>query len=312
MPKKVVLRLPPIASAAHAETGESPRNSPRRQAKHAKSGDSSSCSPQSNAGSPRRSEKQAGAAQMQAGASPSKRIKPERLGDSSVSSPQSFAGSPQRSGKQEGEKASPMSPRQRGTLKLLDDSLKLATVSNFTPQFTEDDHWEVQSPEQILEEVKQVVQGRKPWRERPDDSLLEKKSKMDRGSHIPLPDIRVRLMEDELSLRVRCELLDEEMPPPSPPKWQPKAKAKATRKVQNPWYLPAKSWFLQDNADNPEEGNANFPYANVVYRLSDSDAPQTQEQIDLQQSAMLHKETLGMIDAYKHFMKGNRLPHFLQ
>jgi hypothetical protein len=196
----------------------------------------------------------------------------------------------------------------RGTQKLLDDSLKLVNGGVHHTSQQQGDEWEVQSPEQILEEVRQTVQTRKPWRELADDSLLEKKSLVDKGAHIPLPDIRVRLMEDELSLRVRCELLDEPIPPLAPVKKSPKIKPKETRKVQTPWYIPAKKWYeLQDKSENPEEGSANFPYANLIWNLSDK----KEEPSEAKQLAQFNKETLSMVESYKQFMKGNRLPHFL-
>ena len=113
-----------------------------------------------------------------------------------------------------------------------------------------------------------------------------------------------------MSLRVRCELLDMELPPPPPPKRPPKPKLKGPRKVQNPWYLPAKKWYsLHDKLDNPEERIHDFPYANVIYNLSD--APKRDDQAQLAPQWQKEKESLGIVEAYKIYMKGNRLPHFL-
>lgn len=207
-----------------------------------------------------------------------------------------------------------MTDKARGTAKLLEESMKLVSNSHDIPRrVVDEEEWEVQSPEQILEEVRQVVQARKPWRQLPDDSLLEKKRLVDCGAHIPLPDNRVRLCEDQLSLRTQCELLDMEMPPyPIPPMRPQKSKTKGSpRKVQNPWYLPPKKWYsgLQDKTDNPEERSPDFPYANAIYNLSEP--PKKDESADAKQLPQINKETHSMVESYKQFMKGNRLPHFL-
>lgn len=199
----------------------------------------------------------------------------------------------------------------RNAAKLLEDSLKLVGGSfEIPPAF---DEWEVQTPDDILDEVRYAVQARKPWRELPDDSLLEKKSHIDCGRNIPLPDIRVRLIEDELSLRVRCELLNEELPPLAHRQLPEKKKSnKGTRKVQNPWYLPAKKWYLPGagKIEDPDERSVDFPYAHVIWNLSEQ--PKKDEHTEsLKQAYLMNKDTVTMVEAYKQFMRGHRLPHFL-
>lgn len=205
----------------------------------------------------------------------------------------------------------------RGSMKLLDgiDTPKLvdpmaqveeASESSTRDSFTASDDWHVQSTAQILEDVRHVVEIRHPWRVPLDDSLLERQSWLEHGAHIPLPDLRVRLMEDQLSLRVRCELLDMEIPPPPPPKAKPIKKA---RKLPNPWYLPAHKWYSNDKLDDSEERAADFPYANMIWNMSDG--PPSDEPPDARQLTQAQKENLGIVDAYKQYMKGHRLPHFL-
>jgi len=202
--------------------------------------------------------------------------------------------------------------RAQAVSRILDDSLKLVSASTaagngFAAPLNE---WEVQSPEQILEDVKKSVYSRKPWRQQPDDSLLEQRVRCHDWTPIPLPDNRVRLHEEQLSVRARCQLLNMDLPPPEAPEIVRKPKAKGINKVPNPWYLPAKKWYsLQEHLRSLEDRGCNFPYANEVYNLNgESD---TLENSDPQRFAQLPKDTFGTVEAYKKYMNGARLPHFL-
>merc|ERR1719263_1101347 len=76
-------------------------------------------------------------------------------------------------------------------------------------------------------------------------------------------------MEDELSFRVRCSLLDmdpEETEQPRPqPRRGEKSKSKKHKRQQNPWYLKPQSWYSgkDQHAENTEKPN-DFPYANTI------------------------------------------------
>jgi hypothetical protein len=176
--------------------------------------------------------------------------------------------------------------------------------------------WEVQSVAEIVDEVTRVVQERKPWRHRLDDSVLnikhnERQDRLERGFHIILPDNRVRVMEDELSYRVRCSLLDispDEAEPPPPPRRPERYRSKHQRMRSNPWYLKATSWYCPKErlkAEADQEDSNDFPYANVILNLP---ADRKNDEPPPAQMKEFQKENLDM---YKAWMKGSRLPHFL-
>lgn len=202
---------------------------------------------------------------------------------------------------------------------LLDDSLHVNSRFSAAPDsVAPEEDWEVQRPEDIISEVTRYVQERKPWRQKLDDSVLEQKhnerqDRLERGFHIILPDNRVRVMEDELSFRVRCSLLDIdplEVEPP-PPLRRPDKNRRHNQKMRmNPWYLKPTSWYsLKEKlkAEQDDENSNDFPYANVILNLPEE--PKTDETGGAPQLTPFQKENLDM---YKQYMKGNRLPHFLQ
>lgn len=143
----------------------------------------------------------------------------------------------------------------RALSSLLDDSIEMPLDFNAARERGGNASFEVQTPEQIIQEVKRCVQERRPGRVELDDEALEKRrqherqDRMDHGSLIILPDNRVCAMEDQLSRRVRALLLEEEeLPEPAAPAALVRRKGdasapKARSKPQNPWYLPAKSWY---------------------------------------------------------------------
>jgi len=204
-----------------------------------------------------------------------------------------------------------------------DDSLQMASSVGFSADpepfvRQESEGWNVQTPANIIEEVTRLVHERKPWRQRLDDSVLDQKhnerqDRMERGFHIILPDNRVRVMEDELSFRVRCSLLDtdpEEEEPPLPPLRPDMSKFKNKKMRTNPWYLKPEKWYSLEEklkAENDEENSNDFPYANVILNLPNE--PKPNETAGAPALTPFQKENLDM---YKTWMKGNRLPHFLQ
>lgn len=191
--------------------------------------------------------------------------------------------------------------------------------------------WEVQSPEEIIHEVQKRVQERTPWSGSFDDSAMEKrreterKTRLDHACHILLPDNRVRAMEEQLSRRVRAQLLDEEEPPePAPqpthhrtPRGQKKETGKPKKKVvRNPWYLPAKTWYdPKANMDTSEGAGGGFPYDS-----QSRPEPAREEEEDAGAGSddkpryltRKDKESLQSVQAFVSFMKGQRLPYFLQ
>lgn len=215
----------------------------------------------------------------------------------------------------------------RDMSQMFDISLHMASGHSAAPQTVHaGDNWDIQSPDEIIQDVTQYVHARKPWRQRLDDSFLEHKhnerlDRMERGFHIILPDNRVRLMEDELSYRVRCSLLDMDPEDVEPPRPQPRRVEKSKPKKQrpeNPWYLKPHRWFLpkdQLNAENTEKPN-DFPYANAILNVPSQPKPEL---------TTFQKENIGIVEPYKAWMKdghsiasgGNgsgtsfRLPHFL-
>jgi len=205
----------------------------------------------------------------------------------------------------------------RGISQLLDDSLHSASGHSAAPDTVNaGDNWEIQSPEEIIQDVTQFVHARKPWRQKLDDSFLEHKhnerlDRLERGFHIILPDNRVRLMEDELSFRVRCSLLDidpEDAPPPPQPRRPEKDESHKRRMRQNPWYLKPHSWYsLKDNihSKSAAERSNDFPYANTILNVPSE--PKTE-------LTAFQKENIGIVEPYKAWMKDgrHRLPHFLQ
>jgi len=182
------------------------------------------------------------------------------------------------------------------------------------------DDWTVQSPEDIIAEVKRCVQARKPWREEVDEALLmekrnrERQEGIDGGFQIILPDNGVRSMEDQLSRRLRAQLLGEEDSGPDnlaasfqgPKQDEAKAKAGGRKNLRNPWYLSPNVWFSGDMGKDPnEEDSKGFPYDTMI--LGEGVAKKKNE--NLLDNAI--KES-AFVEAYKQHMQGYRLPHFLQ
>jgi len=202
----------------------------------------------------------------------------------------------------------------RGISQLLDDTLQLASGHSAAPDTVHaGDKWDVQSPEDIINEVTQHVHARKPWRPKLDDSYLENKhnerlDRLERGFHIILPDNRVRVMEDELSFRVRCSLLDidpEDAPPPPQARRPEKDDSHKRRMRQNPWYLKPHSWYSAKDNESTAERSNDFPYANAILNVPGEPKPEL---------TTFQKENIGIVEPYKAWMKDgrHRLPHFLQ
>merc|ERR1711920_764325 len=156
---------------------------------------------------------------------------------------------------------------------------------------------------------------------------IERQDRIDRGYHIILPDNRVRAMEDQLSRRVRAQLLDEdegpEPQPPAPPKKSSQDECLAKvgrRKVRNPWYQPANTWYSKAAKDTGELRGGGFPYDSQILRSdADGNANVNENQDGTGDGRALtnsEKKTLQIVDAYRVYMrdvmKGARLPHFLQ
>jgi len=198
--------------------------------------------------------------------------------------------------------------------------------------------WQVQSKEDILQDVKKAVLERRPWHreEDLDDAFLERRRRSERelrgdsGIHIILPDNRVRAMEDQLGSRIRAELLGEEegfehaVSAPSCLRRadESRAKAKAARRPRNPWYLPASYWYNPEALKDPSaERGGGFPYDSQILpkdQVESRDAEE-QEREDspggegrVRALTRREKETLQIVEAYKAYIKGHRLPHFLQ
>eukprot|EP00933_Yihiella_yeosuensis_P063674 TRINITY_DN6689_c0_g2_i1.p1 TRINITY_DN6689_c0_g2~~TRINITY_DN6689_c0_g2_i1.p1 ORF type:complete len:279 (+),score=63.08 TRINITY_DN6689_c0_g2_i1:123-959(+) len=206
----------------------------------------------------------------------------------------------------------------------------------------EDGEWKVPDPEDIIKEVRRCVQARKPWREDVDEEKLEAMRKADDqerkgggGFHILLPDNRVKAMEDQLSRRLRAQLLGETEEDEAKPSAEP-AMAKAapiqppamnrrlpeqTRvrvQVRNPWYLPAKIWYTDKMGKDPNKvSSGGFPYDTVILK----DMPQTGEigsrgDEGLPRSlSQNEKEALEQIlEKHGEQIKANgpRLPYFLR
>jgi len=195
--------------------------------------------------------------------------------------------------------------------------------------------WEVQSPEDILKEVRRAVLDRRPWHreEDLDDAFLERRRRNERGDggfHIILPDNRVRAVEDQLGSRVRAELLGEDavepVAPPLPrrPGRPEDGRPKGPRRHRNPWYLPATHWYDPEAQKDPNaERGGGFPYDSQILSGGEAEPPHVEEQErggdagsggdgPVRALTRRDKETLQIIDAYKQYMKGHRLPHFLQ
>jgi len=208
-----------------------------------------------------------------------------------------------------------------GLSQRLDDSLHLASGHSIAPDtINASDNWDIQTPDEIIQDVTQFIHTRKPWRPKLDDSILEQKhnerqDRLERGFHIILPDNRVRVMEDELSWRVRSSLLDMD-PESAPAHWKPPESRRSERDPRNakhlirmranPWYLKAQSWYCNKeklDAESAAQRSNDFPYANVILNIP---SPPKAELTPFQ------KENIGIVEPYKAYMKGNRLPHFLQ
>lgn len=219
----------------------------------------------------------------------------------------------------------------------MDSSLEMPSM--FSAGATESvDEWQVQSVEAIIQDVKQRVHERKPWRKELDDEVLERRrqnerqGRLDRGYHIILPDNRVRAMEDQLSRRVRAELLGEEVPvetatavPPANTRRAEASKAKAVRKGGNPWYLPSKSWYSKSATKDGESQGLGFPYDSQILKTDGLYATACDNDLvvakvvdgdgDARPLTQRDKETLQIVDDYRAYMKGGahaseRLPHW--
>ncbi|CAE7525029.1 unnamed protein product [Symbiodinium natans] len=85
--------------------------------------------------------------------------------------------------------------------------------------FSYKDDWSIQAPEEIIQEAKRSVQGRRPGRADDVDALLKtkpwgKEDPSEKGYHIILPDNRVVSVENQLNRRLREELLGPAAPEP--------------------------------------------------------------------------------------------------
>lgn len=193
--------------------------------------------------------------------------------------------------------------------------------------------WEPQTAEEIIEHAKGVVHERKPWRQQVDDSALDKPStnredRFNRGYHIMLSDNRVRAMDDHFSRRVRSQLLGEIanegdaekkalQSARTPRKQEPSSEGKAKpHKGGNPWYQHPKTWYTKNSErDNANRGGG-FPYDGLILKTEGVygkyDDQVAEEGDGPRPLLKSEKETLQIVDAYRAYMKGNRLPHFLQ
>jgi len=182
-----------------------------------------------------------------------------------------------------------------------------------------DDTFEVQTPQQIIEDATEYVHGQKPLRPKLDESLLENprgRRTRDMG-HVALPDIRVRNYDDLLSRRVVCELL--RVPVMHEPRERPKEeRPKASPKGQNPWFVHPHRWYAAKDrtfADAQQRmDHWNFPYADEVDSAHNADVVLSPTAVDptvLSQMNRLQQDNVNIVDAYRHHMRNQRIPHFL-
>lgn len=194
--------------------------------------------------------------------------------------------------------------------------------------------WDVQSKEDILKEVKQQVQAQKPWRQYVDEAEMERRRKSDRqdrmggGFFVIMPDHRVRAMDTMISRRVRAQLFDDkedsdDLASSSRRSRRRKdarsveeGKPKPTRKVRNPWYLPAQTWYTkQKGKDVADSELGRFPYDVEILRaqgLHGGTDDDNDHRLDGRPPKKVAEiESLQIVDAYKQHMRGLRLPHFL-
>ena len=153
---------------------------------------------------------------------------------------------------------------------------------------------QVQSADEIIQEVRTHVFKQKPWRGEYDESVLtrrasERQEFFDRSFHIILPDNRVRAVEDRLSRRIRAQLLGESdvggsdasmvngVGAAATSAWgqghsivasarfgESKERPKRPIRPRNPWYLPPNSWHTGaaagDGVSGDGLGGGEFPY----------------------------------------------------
>ncbi|CAK8987042.1 Hypothetical protein SCF082_LOCUS808 [Durusdinium trenchii] len=206
--------------------------------------------------------------------------------------------------------------------------------ADFAELLASKDDWSIQAPEEIIEEAKRTVQGRKPWRGgTTDETLLQTKREpedsADGGCHIILPDNRVVAVESQLSRRLVDELLGN-VPPerakskedelefkvPSHGKHRRRQgdevylgeSQKSPRKMRNPWYLPPKVWYSGEMGKDPNEDlGLGFPYDTYLGEVRPKRA-QEEEPPTFEKDISAFLETTK-----KHFQaQGHRLPHCLQ
>lgn len=193
--------------------------------------------------------------------------------------------------------------------------------------------WEPQKPEEIIADARRVVHERNPRRKEIDDAIFDKpatdrQDHNNRGYHIMLSDNRVRAMDEHFSRRVRQQLLgetvnegDSEKKPvqsartPRKPE-QSLGKAAKPSKGVNPWYQHPKTWFSNKaDRDNANKGGG-FPYDGLILKTEGvygkHDDQFVGEADGARPLAKSEKESLQIVDAYRVYMQGNRLPHFLQ
>lgn len=182
--------------------------------------------------------------------------------------------------------------------------------------------WEVQSIEDIILEAERAVLDRKPWMRDFDDAALERRrqhdrqDRSDRAGYLQLPDNRVPAMEDQLSSRIRAQLLDgeeEELFTPPPALSEEGARKRPLKAAVNPWYFHPKKWFDPEAQKDPNEPvNEGFPYDNEILRTKGSHVEQESNHMtEGRNLAIRDKETMQIVEEYRMHMKGSRLPHFL-
>lgn len=174
--------------------------------------------------------------------------------------------------------------------------------------------WQVQSPEDILIHAEELVHRRRPAWGTLDDSLLvarqDFKDRSSGGCHIILPDNRVRAMEDQLSQRVRAQLLGEQGPEMTPLAPKPirrrkeaDSRPRAPPKPRTPWYLPAEKWFSKEASGEDAEKGGGFPYDG---RYNARQAAEEEGNVDGGPPSQKEKDSLQIVEAYKQYMKEDK------
>lgn len=195
--------------------------------------------------------------------------------------------------------------------------------------------WQPQTVDEVLDDARRHIFARKPWARDVDlDGRVKlAPNTMKDDFHVILPDNRVQCMTYQVSKSVRLELLglshqsvEREARSQSRStsrqagvEERSRVPREGTRPVKGntPWYLPATSWFSKQEHQDDEGSGLGFPYDGFILGTEGrygkrKDVLEVDDPERRPLSTRDMEELQSIVDEYRKYMVGERLPHFLE